>query len=91
MSHLGRPDGRVQSKLTLKPVADKLSELLGKYEPLNRSVEVNSSRFNCNALNLTGSLSAPLALVFLVSISPSYPPYVVICANLLLLLVITPK
>jgi phosphoglycerate kinase len=30
MSHLGRPDGNVVPKLTLKPVADKLAELLGK-------------------------------------------------------------
>jgi phosphoglycerate kinase len=30
MSHLGRPDGTVQPKLTLKPVSEKLSELLGK-------------------------------------------------------------
>jgi phosphoglycerate kinase len=30
MSHLGRPDGSVKPKLTLKPVADKLNELLGK-------------------------------------------------------------
>jgi phosphoglycerate kinase len=29
-SHLGRPDGQRVAKLTLKPVADKLSELLGK-------------------------------------------------------------
>lgn len=29
-SHLGRPDGQVVPKLTLKPVADKLAELLGK-------------------------------------------------------------
>lgn len=30
MSHLGRPDGRVNPKLSLKVVADKLSEILGK-------------------------------------------------------------
>jgi phosphoglycerate kinase len=30
MSHLGRPDGRRVEKFTLKPVADKLAELLGK-------------------------------------------------------------
>lgn len=30
MSHLGRPDGQKNSTLTLKPVADKLGELLGK-------------------------------------------------------------
>lgn len=30
MSHLGRPDGQRNPKFTLKPVADKLSELLGK-------------------------------------------------------------
>ena len=30
MSHLGRPDGEFKMKYTLKPVADKLSELLGK-------------------------------------------------------------
>ncbi|KEI38642.1 uncharacterized protein L969DRAFT_62784 [Mixia osmundae IAM 14324] len=32
MSHLGRPDGKVQSKYSLKPVADELSKLLdGKH------------------------------------------------------------
>ena len=30
MSHLGRPDGRVIAKYTLKPVADELSKLLNK-------------------------------------------------------------
>ena len=30
MSHLGRPDGEANMKYTLKPVADRLSELLGK-------------------------------------------------------------
>jgi phosphoglycerate kinase len=30
MSHLGRPDGRVQPKFTLQPVAAKLEELLGR-------------------------------------------------------------
>ena len=30
MSHLGRPDGQVVEKFSLKPVAEKLSELLGK-------------------------------------------------------------
>jgi len=30
MSHLGRPDGRRQEKFSLKPVADKLNQLLGK-------------------------------------------------------------
>ena len=30
MSHLGRPDGQKKAKFTLKPVADKLSELLDK-------------------------------------------------------------
>ena len=30
MSHLGRPDGEANPKYTLKPVADRLSELLGK-------------------------------------------------------------
>ena len=30
MSHLGRPDGSVISKYSLKPVSTKLSELLGK-------------------------------------------------------------
>ena len=29
-SHLGRPDGQVVEKLSLKPVADKLTKLLGK-------------------------------------------------------------
>ena len=29
-SHLGRPDGQVSAKFSLKPVADKLAELLGK-------------------------------------------------------------
>jgi len=30
MSHLGRPDGEANMKYTLKPVAERLSELLGK-------------------------------------------------------------
>merc|ERR1719399_616800 len=30
MSHLGRPDGRPNASMTLKPVADKLGELMGK-------------------------------------------------------------
>ena len=29
-SHLGRPDGRVVSKMSLKPVAKRLSDLLGR-------------------------------------------------------------
>ena len=29
-SHLGRPDGQASAKLSLKPVADKMAELLGK-------------------------------------------------------------
>ncbi|HTB35349.1 MAG TPA: phosphoglycerate kinase, partial [bacterium] len=30
MSHLGRPDGQVKPEFSLKPVAEKLQELLGK-------------------------------------------------------------
>jgi len=30
MSHLGRPDGKVKPEFSLKPVASRLSELLGK-------------------------------------------------------------
>ncbi|EKX53881.1 hypothetical protein GUITHDRAFT_91943 [Guillardia theta CCMP2712] len=30
MSHLGRPDGKPNAKMTLKPVADKLGELMNK-------------------------------------------------------------
>src|SRR5205823_12329457 len=30
MSHLGRPDGKIVDKLRLTPVAERLSELLGK-------------------------------------------------------------
>jgi len=30
MSHLGRPDGQVKPELSLKPAADRVSELLGK-------------------------------------------------------------
>ncbi|KAJ3120777.1 phosphoglycerate kinase, partial [Physocladia obscura] len=30
MSHLGRPDGKVVAKFSLKPVADEVSRLLGK-------------------------------------------------------------
>jgi phosphoglycerate kinase len=30
MSHLGRPDGKPQAKFSLRPVADKLAELLGR-------------------------------------------------------------
>lgn len=30
MSHLGRPDGQVNPKFSLKPIADKLQELLGQ-------------------------------------------------------------
>ncbi|KAL7712621.1 Phosphoglycerate kinase [Entamoeba marina] len=30
MSHLGRPDGQVKPELTLKPVAEKLQEILGR-------------------------------------------------------------
>ena len=31
MSHLGRPDGQPNPKYTLKPVADELPKVLGKY------------------------------------------------------------
>jgi phosphoglycerate kinase len=30
MSHLGRPDGKIVAKYSLKPVAEELSELLGR-------------------------------------------------------------
>ena len=30
-SHLGRPDGKKNEKFTLKPVAEELKKLLGKY------------------------------------------------------------
>jgi len=30
MSHLGRPDGKVQEKYSLKPVAEELEKLLGR-------------------------------------------------------------
>ena len=31
-SHLGRPDGQRNEKFTLKPVADELKNLLGRYK-----------------------------------------------------------
>ena len=34
MSHLGRPKGKVSAELSLKPVAEKLSDLLGKFVPI---------------------------------------------------------
>src|SRR5262245_20295135 len=34
MSHLGRPDGRVQDGLRLRPVAARLSQLLGRPVPV---------------------------------------------------------
>lgn len=33
MSHLGRPDGKPDAALTLKPIAEKLGELMGKPVP----------------------------------------------------------
>jgi phosphoglycerate kinase len=30
MSHLGRPDGKIVAKYSLKPVAEELEKLLGK-------------------------------------------------------------
>lgn len=35
MSHLGRPDGSPNPKYTLKPVAEELKKLLGRYVTLN--------------------------------------------------------
>ena len=44
MSHLGRPDGRKTPKYTLKPVAAKLEELLGKPVTVSRRLRRRRSR-----------------------------------------------
>jgi phosphoglycerate kinase len=52
MSHLGRPDGEANMKYTLKPVADRLSELLGKSVLFISAPEVVSEEVSKTAAGL---------------------------------------
>lgn len=53
MSHLGRPDGEANMKYTLKPVADRLSELLGKRVLFISAPEVVNEEVSKAAAGLT--------------------------------------
>ena len=46
MSHLGRPDGKAQSKFSLKPVADELSKCASNEEPLQVTYAVLDKHVN---------------------------------------------
>jgi len=52
MSHLGRPDGEADMKYTLKPVADRLSEFLGKSIIFISAAEVVSEEVKKAAADL---------------------------------------
>lgn len=52
MSHLGRPDGEANMKYTLKPVADRLSELLGKSVLFISAPEVVNAEVSKSAAEL---------------------------------------
>ena len=54
MSHLGRPDGAADMKYTLKPVADRLSQLLEKDVLFISSPDVISGEVKTAAANLKG-------------------------------------
>ena len=54
MSHLGRPDGEANMKYTLKPVADRLSELLGKSVLFISAPEVVNEEVSKAAAGLGG-------------------------------------
>ncbi len=54
MSHLGRPDGEANMKYTLKPVADRLSELLGKSVIFISAPEVVNDEVSAAAAGLGG-------------------------------------
>ena len=54
MSHLGRPDGEANMKYSLKPVADRLSELLGKKVVFISVPEVVNSEVSEAAAGLGG-------------------------------------
>ncbi len=43
-SHLGRPKGEINPKYSLKPVANRLSEILGKKVPISEDVIGNSAK-----------------------------------------------
>ena len=50
MSHLGRPKGKFDMKYTLKPVAEKLSELIGKPVTLAADVVGESAKACVDAM-----------------------------------------
>lgn len=54
MSHLGRPEGEANPKYTLKPVADRLSELLGKEVVFAQSDVVVDDEVKAKAAALGG-------------------------------------
>lgn len=51
MSHLGRPDGKVVEKLSLAPVAQRLSELLGR--PVEMAEDCIGSQIEAQAISLS--------------------------------------
>ena len=74
MSHLGRPKGEANPKFSLRPVAERLAELLGRSYLVDPQVDVVVEEYNSQWVMVTGEVPLDDALLWWLTYSRANKP-----------------